>query len=66
MSGAREHELHRRRLGRNVGVAVVLGAFILLVFGLTIAKVSRGDRMEAFDHTYRASQVPPTATEGSN
>lgn len=42
MSITREHELHKRRSGRNVGLAVVLVAFIALVFGLTIAKVSGG------------------------
>ncbi len=50
---AREHELHRRRSGRNIGVGLLLVAFILLVFGLTIAKVERGGTIEAFDHTYR-------------
>ena len=34
-----EHELHRRRLSRNVGLAVVLILFVGLVYGLTIAKV---------------------------
>ena len=29
-----EHELHQRRLGRNVGLALVLLAFVALVFGL--------------------------------
>ncbi|MFD1913137.1 hypothetical protein [Halodurantibacterium flavum] len=48
-----EHELHRRRLGRNVGVGVVLVAFAFLVFGLTVAKVSVGGSIQAFDHTYR-------------
>lgn len=38
-----EHELHRRRFGRNLGVALVLVAFITLVFGLTVAKVTSGD-----------------------
>ncbi|MGY6633811.1 MAG: hypothetical protein ACXIU8_08700 [Alkalilacustris sp.] len=47
------HELHQRRLGRNVGVAVTLVAFIVLVFGLTIAKVQRGGTIEAFDHSFR-------------
>lgn len=37
------HELHQRRLGRNVGLAIVLAAFIAIVFGLTIVKVSSGD-----------------------
>lgn len=48
-----EHELHKRRLGRNVGVAVTLGLFILLVFALTVVKVTRGDPMQGFDHSVR-------------
>lgn len=38
-----EHELHRRRLSRNVGLALVLVGFIGVVFGLTVVKVTRGD-----------------------
>ena len=38
-----EHELHSRRWGRNLGLGLVLGAFVALVFGLTIVKVSRQD-----------------------
>jgi len=53
MALARDHELHRRRAGRNIGVGLLLLAFIVLVFGLTIAKVQRGGTIEAFDHTYR-------------
>ncbi len=34
-----EHELHRRRLGRNLGLGLVLGAFVALVFVLTMVKV---------------------------
>lgn len=34
-----EHELHKRRLGRNVGLGIVLLAFVGLVFGLTVVKV---------------------------
>lgn len=43
MSFREEHELHKRRLGRNVGVGLVLVAFIVIVFGLTVVKVTRGD-----------------------
>ena len=50
---AREHDLHRRRLSRNVGVGLTLVAFIVLVFGLTIAKVQRGGTIEAYDHSFR-------------
>lgn len=53
MGISRDHELHKRRFGRNVGVGLALLAFIVLVFGLTIAKVQRGGTIEAFDHTYR-------------
>lgn len=47
------HDLHRRRLSRNVGVALALTAFIALVFGLTVVKISRGETMQAFDHAVR-------------
>jgi len=36
------HELHQRRFGRNLGVALVLVAFIAVVFGLTMVKVTSG------------------------
>lgn len=35
-----DHEIHKRRLGRNLGLGGVLLAFVALVFGLTIVKVS--------------------------
>ncbi|MCY4153175.1 MAG: hypothetical protein OXE94_13210 [Aestuariivita sp.] len=42
-----EHELHRRRLGRNLGVGLLLAALISVVFGLTIAKLSTGPMANA-------------------
>jgi hypothetical protein len=53
-----EHEIHRRRLGRNLGVALTLVAFIALVFALTVVKVTRGDPMQAFDHVVRPEMAP--------
>ena len=50
---ARVHDLHRRRLSRNIGLAGALVAFIVLVFALTVAKVQRGGTIEAFDHSFR-------------
>ncbi len=38
-----EHEIHKRRFGRNLGVALVLVGFIGVIFGLTFVKVTRGD-----------------------
>lgn len=34
------HELHNRRFGRNLGVALVLLALIAVIFGLTVVKVT--------------------------
>lgn len=64
------HELHTRRFGRNVGIGLVLGLLVALIFGLTVVKVQNGDPMEGFDHTPRASLVPAEekagATGGTN
>jgi len=49
MAITRDHELHRRRLSRNVGLGGVLLVFVVLVFGLTMVKVTQGDRMHAND-----------------
>ncbi|MCA0919498.1 hypothetical protein [Pseudooceanicola nanhaiensis] len=38
-----EHELHKRRWGRNLGLGIVLAIFVALVFGLTVVKVSLED-----------------------
>lgn len=52
------HDMHRRRFGRNIGVALCLIGFCGIVFGLTIAKVRQGASLEAFDHQPRASVLP--------
>jgi hypothetical protein len=44
-----EHELHRRRFGRNLGLGLVLAAFVGLVFALTLAKVSVWDKPHAVE-----------------
>lgn len=35
----REHELHRRRRGRNLAVLAVLAGFVVLMFAVTIVKM---------------------------
>lgn len=34
------HELHHRRFGRNLGVALVLVFLVAVIFGLTVVKVT--------------------------
>jgi len=63
MAFREDHELHKRRFGRNLALGVVLGGFVALVFGLTIVKVSDGGSMEAFDHAVRPSITVPEGSE---
>lgn len=42
-----EHELHTRRFGRNLGVGLSLAFLIVVVFGLTVAKVTGGNFQSA-------------------
>jgi hypothetical protein len=59
-----EHEIHRRRLGRNLGLGLVLFAFVILMFGLSVVKVTQGNGMQAFDHVLRPELVPPAQEAG--
>lgn len=54
-----QHELHQRRSGRNRALGLVLGGFVLLVFGVTVVKLSSGQMMEGFDHSVRPSLTVP-------
>ena len=44
-----EHEMHTRRFSRNLGLGLVLAGFVVLVFALTVVKVTQGDRAHAND-----------------
>lgn len=58
-----EHELHKRRFSRNLGVGLTLAAFVALVFALTVVKVKRGDPMQGYDHVVQPASVPQEKTE---
>jgi len=47
MSIGRQHEIHKRRFSRNMGLGLVLAAFVVLVFGLTVVKVTDGNVSQA-------------------
>lgn len=40
-----EHEIYKRRFSRNLGVGLTLAAFIVLVFALTVVKVTEEGKM---------------------
>ena len=43
MSFRENHDLHKRRFGRNLGLGLVLAGLVALVFGLTVVKVTTDD-----------------------
>jgi len=51
MSIQKQHELHTRRSGRNIGLGLVLAAFVAIVFGLTVVKVTDGNVSAAISGT---------------
>ncbi len=56
-----EHELHQRRKGLNMGVRLLLIAFVAILMGLTMVKVVQlGDaaKFEKFDHVARPQIIP--------
>ena len=59
----KDHELHQRRYGRNMGLLAVLVGFAALIFALTVVKVSRGEFAEAFDHVARPALIPQEQAE---
>lgn len=59
-----EHELHKRRFGRNVGVGLLLAGFVAIVFGLTVVKVTNTGFVEGYDHVARPALVE--AAEAGN
>jgi hypothetical protein len=52
------HEIFGRRRSRNVGVGLVLGAFALLVFAVSVVKLTEGRVVEGSDHSLRPELLP--------
>ena len=48
MGFGQEHEIHKRRFGRNLGLGLVLAGFAALMFALTVAKVTRDGPIEGY------------------
>lgn len=60
-----EHELHKRRASRNIGLGLVLGALVALVFGLTVVKLTRQSALEQsqLPQPGAATSAPQEASE---
>ena len=53
-----EHEIHKRRSSRNIGLGLVLAGFVGLMFALSVVKVKSVGPIEGFDHVARPALVP--------
>lgn len=51
MSFRTEHPQHQKRLGRNVGVALCLVAFVVLITWLSIVKMLDTGVVQGADHS---------------
>ncbi|MEH6644802.1 cytochrome C oxidase assembly protein [Sulfitobacter sp.] len=64
MALRREHELHSRRKSLNIGVGLMLGAFVIVVMVLTYTKITSVEfRIPASQATGVGEQ---TGTGGNN
>ena len=59
MSFRPDHELHRRRFGRNLGLGLTLVGFVVLIFALTVVKVTETGPIQGYDHVLQPGLVPP-------
>ena len=53
----KKHEIYSRRGNNNVWLGITMGCLVSIIFFVTIAKLSNGNRMQAFDHTLRPELV---------
>jgi hypothetical protein len=58
MSFRPDHEIYKRRLSRNVGLGLTLAAFVAVVFGLTVVKVTRNGPIQGYDHVLQPELLP--------
>ena len=47
------HEIYGRRRSRNLGLGLTLGAFVVLIFAVTVVKLFEGAEVRGYDHTYQ-------------
>lgn len=52
-----DNDVILKRKNRNLWLALSMGLFIVIVFLVTIAKLSDGNFVEGFDHTLRPSLI---------
>ena len=52
-----QHEIYSRRGRNNIWLGVIMGFLVVLIFSVTVVKLTTGTKMQAFDHTLRPEIV---------
>ncbi|MCF6304214.1 MAG: cytochrome C oxidase assembly protein [Rhodobacteraceae bacterium] len=55
MSFPDQHEIHTRRKGRNMAVGLLLGAFVVIVFSVSLVKLSKPQNIDTTAPNYSAT-----------
>ena len=48
-----DFEIRKRRSSTNIALGLILAIFVMLIFSVTVVKLSNGDNMQAYDHVLR-------------
>lgn len=61
LNGTSEHEIYRQRGARNLALGGCLLGVVVMIFAVTIVKLSDGVDIRGFDHTFET--VPGLVVE---
>jgi len=50
-------EINKRRSSTNIVLGLLLAIFVILIFSVTVVKLSNGDKMQAYDHVLRPEML---------
>ena len=50
-------EISKRRSSTNIILGLILAIFVMLIFSVTVVKLSNGDKMQAYDHVLRPEML---------
>ncbi|MFL2823413.1 MAG: cytochrome C oxidase assembly protein [Paracoccaceae bacterium] len=50
-------EISKRRSSTNIVLGLILAIFVMLIFSVTVVKLSNGDNMQAYDHVLRPEML---------
>ena len=52
-----ETQVHKSKTAVNIGLGLILIAFVILIFSVTIVKLSSGNTIQGFDHVLRPEMI---------